>query len=323
AVGRRTEDDRFIYQWTWRGELATVTVKESWPDGEVSPFTGHQIRYEYDALGRLTYRWHLGQLPAGETDDALRPFIEKRAFVWEGRTLLAEVGYGDPAETQIRWRKTYVPGASGLDDATQVAVEVLDMPGSPYLGSRLYTYLRDELGTVIGVLAEDGSDPQQPPLLVRYLYTPYGEVHAESGPELWHVRFDNGVSSVETPGGTVEQSIADPSVSAAGALRISLSVPVVDSSLPAGVLVEELQTGGGWLPVDAAELVVTHDAEERADLLVLLRSGWQRGVSYRVELTPALVDGAGRSFGVNESLEWTVPAGTATDPDPPVAFEQR
>ncbi|MCP4661055.1 MAG: hypothetical protein GY856_37105, partial [bacterium] len=26
AVGRRTEDDRFIYQWTWRGELATVTV---------------------------------------------------------------------------------------------------------------------------------------------------------------------------------------------------------------------------------------------------------------------------------------------------------
>ncbi|MCP4653910.1 MAG: hypothetical protein GY856_00685, partial [bacterium] len=228
--------------------------------------------------------------------------------------------YGDPAETQIRWRKTYVPGASGLDDAMQVAVEVLDMPGSPYLGSRLYTYLRDELGTVIGVLAEDGSNPQQPPLLVRYLYTPYGEVHAEIGPELWHVRFDNEVSSVETPGGTVEQSIADPSLSAGGALRISLSVPVVDGSLPAGVLVEQLQTGGGWVPVDAAETAVTHDGEEPADLLVLLRSGWLRGVSYRVELTPALVDGAGRNFGANESLEWTIPTGTATDPDPPVAF---
>ena len=33
AVGRRTEDDRFVYRWNWRGELATVTVKESWPDG--------------------------------------------------------------------------------------------------------------------------------------------------------------------------------------------------------------------------------------------------------------------------------------------------
>ena len=41
AVGRRTEDDRFVYRWTWRGELATVTVKASWPGGEVSPFAGH------------------------------------------------------------------------------------------------------------------------------------------------------------------------------------------------------------------------------------------------------------------------------------------
>ncbi|MCP4663387.1 MAG: glycohydrolase toxin TNT-related protein [bacterium] len=86
---------------------------------------------------------------------------------------------------------------------------------------------------------------------------------------------------------------------------------------------EHLQAGGGWVTVDAAELVVTNDAEEPAELLVLLRSGWQRGISYRVELTPALLDGAGRSFGANESLEWAIPAGTATDPDPPVAFEQR
>ncbi|MCP4654550.1 MAG: RHS repeat protein, partial [bacterium] len=63
AVGRRTEDDRFVYRRTWRGELATATVKDSWPDGEVSPFAGHQIRYHYDALGRLLYRWHLAELP--------------------------------------------------------------------------------------------------------------------------------------------------------------------------------------------------------------------------------------------------------------------
>ncbi|MCP4590406.1 MAG: hypothetical protein GY842_06670, partial [bacterium] len=206
-------DDRFLYRWNWRGELATVTVKESWPDAKVSPFAGHQIRYEYDALGRLLFRGHLGPLPEGETDDALRPFIEKRAFVWEGSGLLAEVAYGDAAETQIRWRKTYVTGASGLDDAVQVAVEVVDLPGSPYAGSRLYTYLRDELGTVVGVVAEgEGIDPEQPPLSVRYLYSPYGEAHAESGPGLRRVRCDNEGSSVGTPAGRVEQTVADPTV---------------------------------------------------------------------------------------------------------------
>ncbi|MCP4570810.1 MAG: hypothetical protein GY838_00510, partial [bacterium] len=278
-VGRRTEDDRFIHRWTWRGELATVTVKDSWPDGEISPFAGHQIRYQYDALGRLLYRWHVGPLQEGETDDALRPFIEKRAFVWEDQGLVAEVAYGDPAETQIRWRKTYVPGAGGYDDAVQVAVEVLDLPGSSYPGSRLYTYLRDELGTVIGLIAEEeGSDPQRPSLPVRYLYSPYGEVHAETAPELRRVRFDSEVTEV----GSVPQSIADPALTAAGGLRVSLSVPVVPESLSAGVVVERLQPGGGWMGVDATEVVLGLDEAEPADLLILLRSGWLRGVSYRV-----------------------------------------
>ncbi|MCP4664632.1 MAG: hypothetical protein GY856_55320, partial [bacterium] len=329
AVGRRTEDDRFVYRRTWRGELATVTVKDSWPDGEVSPFAGHQIRYHYDALGRLLYRWHLAELPDGETDDALRPFIEKRAYVWEGEGLLAEVAYGDPDETQIRWRKTYVPGPSGIDDAVQVAVDVVDIPGSPYPGSRLYTYVRDELGTVIGVVAEDESmDPAQPSMPVRYLYSPYGNAHAELGPELRHVRFDNVVTSVETAAGPVEQTVADPALSAGGALRIRLSVPVTDGSLGAGVVVERLQVGGGWMAVDAAEAVVGRDALEPSELLVLLRSGWERAASYRVRLSTSLTDGAGRSFVVaggesSHSLEWTVPTGTSEIPEPPVIFEQR
>ncbi|MCP4654599.1 MAG: hypothetical protein GY856_04165, partial [bacterium] len=324
AVGRRSEDDRFVYRWNWRGELATVTVKESWTDGLVSPFAGHQIRYEYDALGRLLYRWHLGLLPEGETDDAQRPFIEKRAFVWEGRGLLAEVAYGDAAETQIRWRKTYVPGATGLDDAVQVAVEVVDLPGSPYAGSRLYTYLRDELGTVVGVVAEgEGTDPEQPPLPVRYLYLPYGEAHAESGPELRRVRFDNEVSSVETPAGTVEQTVADPALAAGGALRISLSVPAAESSLAAGVVVERLEGGSGWVPVAGTEAVIARDAEEPGEVLVLLRHAWERGVSYRVLLTASLVDTAGRSFGDSENLEWSIPVPSPELAEPPVIFERR
>ncbi|MCP4661237.1 MAG: hypothetical protein GY856_38020, partial [bacterium] len=241
--------------------------------------------------------------------------------MWEDQGLVAEVAYGDPAETQIRWRKTYVPGAGGYDDAVQVAVEVLDLPGSPYPGSRLYTYLRDELGTVIGLIAEEeGSDPQHPSLPVRYFYSPYGEVHAETAPELRRVRFDNEATEV----GSVVQSIADPAVAAAGALRVTLSVPVVPESLSAGgVVVERLQPGGGWMAVDSSEVVVALDETEPADLLILLRSGWQRGISYRVGLTSSLEDPAGRSFEGSESLEWSVSPSSGEQPEPPVILEQR
>jgi hypothetical protein len=75
-----------------------------------------------------------------------------------------------------------VPGLSGLDDATQVVVENPG-PGT----TRLYTYLRDELGSVVGLIAEDESPSGAegaPPLPVRYVYSPYGEAMAETGPEL-------------------------------------------------------------------------------------------------------------------------------------------
>ena len=141
-----------------------------------------------------------------------------------------------------------------------------DLPGSPYPGSRLYTYLRDELGTVIGLIAEDeGSDPQHPSLPVRYRYSPYGEVHAETAPELRRVRFDNEVTEVDS----VVQSIADPALAAAGVLRASLSVRVVPESLSAGMVVERLQPGGGWMAVDSSEVVVKSDGAEPADLLGL------------------------------------------------------
>ncbi len=110
--------------------------------------------------------------------------------------------------------------------------------------------------------------------------------------------------------------------------HIRLSVPVTDGSLGAGVVVERLQVGGGWLPVDAAGAGVGRDASEPSELLVLLRSGWERDASYGVGLSSSLTDGAGRSFmaGGGESshtLEWTVPTGTPEISEPPVIFEQR
>jgi hypothetical protein len=164
--GRRTEDDRFRYTWSWRGELLAVTVKDAWPDAdgdgkpETSPFAGHQVRYDYDAAGRLLHRRHVGKVPAGG-GEADRPFIELREYVWDGQGLATEVAYGAPDKTQPRWRKTYAPGASGLDDAVQVLVEVEPtFPGSPYAGTtKLYTYLRDEMGTVVGVVADEETAP--------------------------------------------------------------------------------------------------------------------------------------------------------------------
>jgi YD repeat-containing protein len=139
-----------------------------WPDSDadgepdVTPFGGHQVRYEYDAASRLTHRWHYGKLSEGVTEEAQRPFIEKRVFVWEGAGLAAEAAYGNAEETIFRWRKTYVPGPSGLDDAVQVIVE--DVSGT----ACTYTLLRDEMGTVMGLVAEDeGADPANPPKTPR------------------------------------------------------------------------------------------------------------------------------------------------------------
>ncbi|HEX2253191.1 MAG TPA: hypothetical protein VHQ65_07985, partial [Thermoanaerobaculia bacterium] len=59
-VGRRLADDRFEYAWDWRGQLVETVVKASWPDADgdgqpdLSPYAGHRLRYDYDALGRLT-----------------------------------------------------------------------------------------------------------------------------------------------------------------------------------------------------------------------------------------------------------------------------
>jgi RHS repeat-associated protein len=301
--GRRAEDDRFAYLWNWRSELMQVTVKEAWPNGEETPFAGHQIRYAYDAMGRLHSRSHHGPLPAGVTDESQRPLVEKRVFVWEGQSLLAEAGYGDQAETQLRWRKTYVPGAGGLDDAVQVVVENVAFPAQ---GKKLYTYLRDELGTVLGVVAEEESqDPANPTIPARYHYTPYGEAHAEIGPELRRARFDAGVLNVA---GT-QQAAATPQT-ASGALRLTFSIPVDPATIAAGLAFEE-QTQSGWQAVSGAEMLTGFEGEEGLDLLISLRSAWKRNSNYRIRAVAALKDEIGRALATERQVEFTIPDSAA------------
>ncbi len=326
GAGRRIEDDRFISRWDWRGHLVSVTVKPTWPDTdgdgepEVTPWAGHQVRYDYDAVGRVTHRWLFGKLPEGTTDDAQRPFIEKRAFVWEGDGLVAETAYGNAEDTIFRWRKTYAPGPSGLDDAVQVAVEIGDQPDNPFSNSnRTYTPLRDELGTVIGITAEDeSSDPENPSVPVRYAYTPFGEQHAESGPERSRAQYDSGTSEADVRGTVQEQTVADPTAAAAGGLVLDWSAAIDLDTLAAGLVVEKLTSGSGWVALTPAEVAIGVEPEDgtvssssgakEARLIVLALAGWQRDTSYRVRLTPQLRDTLGRSFGRNETLEWRVPA---------------
>jgi RHS repeat-associated protein len=314
--GRRIEDDRFNYVWNWRGELVSVTVKAGWLDaaGNASPFEGHQVRYEYDAVGRLTYRWHLGPLPAGALDDTLRPTVEKRAYVWENEGLVAEAGYGDAAETQLRWRKTYLPGPSGYDDALQVLVDNVAFSGGQFGGQRIYTYLRDEQGTVIGVVAEQEGEVSAPAVPVRYFYTPYGEARAELGPELQRARFDAG--RFELAG--VVQPAASSSTSR-GTFELTFTLPLDPASLASGIRLEKL-AASGWQPLSPAELAVAGDAEERTIVLLLPSGGWQRGASYRVTVGNSLLDAQGRALvGQGRTFELTVPQAEALS----LAFDER
>jgi RHS repeat-associated protein len=334
-AGRRTEDARFRYQWSWRGELVRLDVKEGAEEAWGSPYEGHMVRYIYDALGRLTSRTHWGPLPEGESDDTLRPFVERRDYVWDQQSRVAEIGYGDPEGAQVRWRKLYVPGPGGLDDAVQVVVQNVD--GS----EALYSILRDEIGSVIALVAEDETregaggtvDPTRPAIPVRYRYSPFGAALAETSPRVERLLFDNELVEV---GGFRQADVPerDDAVAAAGALRVWLSAALDASTLGAGVVLESRTAGGAWTGVPAATpggtegLVLALDPETGTELRVLLVEGWRRGVAYRVRLRAELRDvlgrappasGPGGSASAAAPLQWTVPEGAGQA----VAYEQR
>lgn len=314
GAGRRVEDDRFTYRWHWFGKLAEVLVKESWPPRTpggvpvVSPHAGHLIKWEYDALGRTFGRTHLGRLPEGSTDDCTRPFIERREFLWEGGNLLGEAGYaagpdGACSETigAIRWRKSYVPGAAGLDDQVQVRVESYGA-GSEVASDKLYSYLRDDMNSILSLVEERvGGDAAKPQVPLRFLYTPYGEAHAETGPEVRKTRFDPSLSSL----GVQNQVVGDTN-HVPGGMTIDFSVPIDLGTLPGGAIVERRITDGTWGALTAEELALGRGTEpERLVLLPL--AGWQLGTTYRVRLTPQLKDDAGRSVTAPPTLEFPLP----------------
>jgi RHS repeat-associated protein len=311
--GRRIEDDRLKLSWHWYGKLADVTVKGTWPTpplSSVTPPSGQKVRYEYDALGRLFSRTHLA---------ADGGFIERRELVFEGDTLVAEAAFAEGtggAPGPIRWRKSYVPGA-GLDDQVQLRVEVFDPPGSATPSSdRVYTFLRDEMGSVISLVEDTASatDPERPPVRVRYLYTPYGEAHAELGPELRSSRFDQATTSVTLAGGTTRSQAATidqqgPSgiTRARGAVRLLFSLPLDSATYPA-IVVEKLLAGGGWTSVPSATIAIGQGPQGAPEeTTVLLEDGWELGTTYQLRLTAGLKDGFGRPSVAAHTLQIPMP----------------
>ena len=164
--------------------------------------------------------------------------------------------------------------------------------------------------------------------------TPYGEAHAETGPELLRARYDNDLSEVSTVGGSVTQTVADETAAAPGGVLLSWSLPLDESTLAAGLLVEQLQAGAGWTAVPAGELVIGHrpddgvsTGDDSTNLRVLLASGWQRGTSYRIRLTQELTDRLHRSYGQSQDqvqdLQWSIPVAIDGQPIPAVQYDQR
>jgi RHS repeat-associated protein len=299
SSGRRIKDDRYEYRWDWRDLLREVNVID-----ESHPYSGDQVRYEYDALGRLLQRTHLGKLD----DTGERSFIERRSFIWDGPTLLSEVGFGDPTnDNAIRWRKTYVPGPTGLDDAVQVLVEIFNE--DTLYPSTLYTYIRDEMGTVIGIVEEsDEADPSKPPLVARYTYSPYGEAHVETEPELLKVEFLGDITSIETEAGIIEQVIEDSELAAAGVLSITMSLPLDTVSLAEGFLVYRKNSVDDELQyVDSDDYIISIDKKNPARIIILLPKGWARGFDYRVNSSNSMKDYLTRYFNEAIDVAGTIP----------------
>jgi len=170
------------------------------------------------------------------------------------------------------------------------------------------------MGTVLGLVNDsDSTNPAKPVTPVRYLYTPYGEAHAETAPEVLGVKFVTKINDVPVTsitdllGATRTQTVADATTAASGMLRVVLSLPAESATLGSVLSVETSITKDVWSPVAESQYAIGQKPERPEEIDVLPLSGWNRGASYRVTLAPSLTDKVGRAMGSQQSFEWPIP----------------
>ena len=303
--GRRSEDASSRYTYDWRGRLVQVDIKTGGHAGE-------RIVYAYDATGRLLSRTNLGQIPPGGSDSD-RPFIAKRAFVWDGQRLAAEAGLN--FQDQPLWRQQYAPGQRGLDDAPLVRVEK-DLQATP--STETYAILRDDMGTPVAVV-EEAQGPGSGGglrLLVRYLSAPYGQRQSELGPELVAIEFDATITKVAS---TDQRPTANQTV--AGALRIVTTSPLASASLTSGLVLEQWDAAAAsWQAAARKDFAIGAADDDPTDLRFMRLAGWAKAARYRIKLLPSITDTFGRGLvlptGESQGvvLELAVPEDGTTPP---------
>ncbi len=167
------------------------------------------------------------------------------------------------------------------------------------------------------VAENESTDPPHPTIAGRYAYSPYGEAHVESAPELLRAHIDGDVTSANgTP-----QAISDPRLAAPGALLLDWSAALDASTLAIGVALET-QVGGVWIALTGADVAIALDASA-TKLTILPTHGWAASTSYRVRLTPSLHDTLGRALAANEIIELRTAAAPATGVMPALPFDRR
>jgi RHS repeat-associated protein len=272
AEGRRLEDARFLYTWDFRSRL--VRAESKLPDTQ-----GEVVDYAYDALGRLLTRTHRGALPSGTTDEARRPFKAQRGYLWDGDTLLAETSYN--FDGGIVSRKDHVPGP-GPDQTYQIKTD-----------GRTFSLFKDEQGNPVGLLEETVSGKAN--LVARFLYSPYGDLHLEVGPEPSKAEFKTGRASL----GPVDQTL-DP-LTVTGSLELTTTIALAPTTYDA-LKVETFDAGTStWTDVPRGELTLGVDANP--ELLIVFRTaGWKKNTRYRFRVTTGLKDDFGRSLQLPDDV---------------------
>ena len=183
-------------------------------------------------------------------------------------------------------------------------------PGWPVQATRRGDGNRQEPRDGSQRTAEPSDEPPLPTLLARITYTPTGEAHLETGPELLRLTFDAALTRV----GTQEQEIppppipGDPPPTVPGGLRIATSLPIAPATFEAGVSIEH------WNPETRLWETATRSdfalgpappTEDEAELDVMRLEGWRKGELYRITITPELEDAFARAL--------QLPAGTPAE----------